>query len=153
VRYSFTRRLDTIRHCRARFGNTLFIYNAVRKPQEIGAEYGAFRYVPVKPVSFRCQVIDDTEAMFRPAVYGISDYVPINKESILPENIQPCNVLSMIGYYRNVARKGQQILVSGVLERVENVEMRETSFQAVVGTARSENERILPFSSRGGSWV
>jgi hypothetical protein len=145
--YTSTRRLDMVRHCRGRFRNTLFVYNAVRKPQEIEAKYGAFRYIPLQSVRFYCQVNDDKQAMFRPAVYGISNYVPIDEKSILAEDVQPSIVASMIGYYRNVVRKGQRMRVSGVLEQVENVETRKASFQVVVGTAMCEDEYIRPIYS------
>jgi hypothetical protein len=142
--YVFTKRLDMVRHYRGRFKDTLFVYNAVRKPQEIKVKYGAFRYSSLGPVKFYCKVNDDREAMFRPAVYGVGSYVPIDKESILTEDTWPDRVASMIGYYRNVARKGDRIRVSGVLERIENVKTREISFQVVVGTATSNDEYIWP---------
>jgi len=134
-----------IRHYRGRYRDTLFVYNAVRKPQEIRAKYGAFRYTPIKSVRFYCQVNDDNEAMFRPAVYGIDGYVPIDKESILTEGNTPSRIVSMIGYYRNAARTGNRVRVSGVLERVENVKTRKSHFQVVVGSATSEDEYVWPF--------
>lgn len=143
--YVFTKRLDMVRRYRGRFKDTLFVYNAVRKPEEIKTKYGAFKYSPVKRVKFYCEVNDDRESMFRPAIYGVTGFVPIDKESILTEGALPNRVVSMIGYYRNVARKGDRIRVSGMLERVENIKTRKTNFQAVVGTATSENEYIWPF--------
>jgi predicted nucleotidyltransferase len=56
----------------------------------------------------------------------------------------PENVVSMIGCYRNVARKGDEIKVSGMLERVEKTETGEVHHQVVVGTAESEEEHIWP---------
>ena len=56
----------------------------------------------------------------------------------------PKYVVSMIGAYRNVAKKGQKIEVSGMLERVENIESGKTYYQVVVGTGRMENEYIWP---------
>jgi predicted nucleotidyltransferase len=82
--------------------------------------------------------------MFRPAVYGVSNYVPIDKESILTDRTWPDRVVSMIGYYRNIARRGDRVRVCGMLERIENVKTRKISFQVVVGTATSEDEYIWP---------
>jgi len=50
----------------------------------------------------------------------------------------------MIGCYRNVARKGQHIEVSGMLERVENTKTGKITYHVVVGTAESEEEYIWP---------
>ena len=142
--YVFTKRLDMVKKYRGRFKDTLFVYNAVRKPEEIKEKYGMFKYFPVRQVKFYCEVQDDDEAMFRPAVYGVGNYVPIDRGSILAENTVPSSVVSMIGYYRNVAKKGDRIRVSGILERVEQVKTGKTTFQVVVGTAVSEDEYIWP---------
>jgi predicted nucleotidyltransferase len=139
--YVFTKRLDAVRQNRGKFKDTMFIYNAVRKPEEIKAKYGMFKYLPVKPIKLYCEVHDDREAMFRPAVYDVGDYGPVDGES-LAENAVPDRVVSMIGYYRNAARKGDRIRVSGMLERVERVRTGKTSFQVVVGTASNEDEYI-----------
>jgi predicted nucleotidyltransferase len=142
--YVFTKRLDMVRRYRLRFKDVLFVFNAVRKPEEIKTKYGVFKYFPVKPIQFYCKVQNDNEAMFRPAIYGVNGYVPIDKESVLTENETPNTVVSMIGYYRNVARKGDRVRVSGMLERVEQVKTRKTSFRAVVGSAVNEDEYIWP---------
>jgi predicted nucleotidyltransferase len=144
LNYVFTKRLDTVRRYRGRFKDTLFVYNAVRRPEEVITKYGMFKCSPVKQVKFYCEVQDDKEAMFRPAIYGVENYVPIDRDSVLAENEVPNRVTSMIGYYRNAARKGDRIRVSGMLERVKNIKTGRTSFQAVVGTATSEDEYIWP---------
>ena len=142
--YVFTKRLDTMRRHRGKFKDTLFVYNAVRKPEEIKVKYGMFKYFPIKPVKLYCEVLGDEEAMFRPAVYNIGNYVPVDRESVLDENSIPNRVVSMIGYYRNAARMGNRIRVSGTLERAERVATGKTSFQVIVGTASSEDEYIWP---------
>jgi predicted nucleotidyltransferase len=50
----------------------------------------------------------------------------------------------MIGCYRNVARRGDRVQVSGMLEQVENLETGEVFHQVVVGTGISEEEYIWP---------
>lgn len=144
LEYVFTKRLDMVRRYRGRFKDKLFVFNAVRKHEEVKIKYGRFKYFPVKPIKFYCEVKNDTEAMFRPAIYGVKNYVPINRESILTENMVPDKVNSMIGYYRNVAKKGERIRVSGMLERVEHAKTGKISFQVVVGTATNEDEYIWP---------
>jgi len=144
VEYVFTKRLDMVRRYRGRYKNTLFVFNATRKPEEIKTKYGTFKCFPIKPVKFYCDITDDREAMFRPAIYSIKNYVPIDKDSILAENTVPTKVISMIGYYRNVARKGERIRVSGLLERVEHTKTKKTKFQVVIGTATNEDEYIWP---------
>ncbi len=140
----FTKKIDHARKHRGRYNDRRFVYNAVRKYEEINAQHGKLKYTPVKNVSFSCEVVDDNENMFRPAIYPIKNYQPEDSASELANEMVPARVLSMIGYYRNVARTGDVIKVSGTLERVENVETGEQSYQVVVGTATREKEYIEP---------
>ena len=142
--YVWKNRIDAARRYKAKYKGKLSMYNAVRKKEEINPNYGLFRYSPIKQIEFRCKISDDAEAMFRPAIYRISDYEPTSVASKLKEATIPTFVVSMIGCYRNVARKGDTIRVSGMLERVENVETRNASYQVVVGTGVSEEEHIWP---------
>jgi predicted nucleotidyltransferase len=120
------------------------MYNAIRKPEEIKQKYGELQYTTVAPVDLTCKVKDDNEAMFRPAIYEIEGCNPRDKFLALPEGRVPKTVVSMIGCYRNVARRGDMIRVSGMLERAENLETGQVFHQVVVGTGTSEEERIWP---------
>jgi predicted nucleotidyltransferase len=140
----FTKKIDQARKHRGRYNDRRFVYNAVRKPEEINDPHGRLRYTPIKNVVFSCEVVDDNENMFRPAIYPIKDYQPLDLASELPEDQIPANVVSMIGYYRNVARNGDRIKVSGALERVEKIETGDTYYHVVVGTGIHANEYIEP---------
>lgn len=142
--YLFNNRLDAARRFKGRYRDKVFMYNAIRKPEEVNSRYGDFTYTPTVPVKFHCIVEDDGEAMFRPATYRIQNCEPANFPSRLPEDKIPKFVVSMIGCYRNVARKGDKIRVSGMLECVRKVETGETFYQVVVGTGTSEEEHIWP---------
>jgi predicted nucleotidyltransferase len=142
--YLFNNRLDAARRFKGRYKDKVFMYNAVRKPEEVNSKYGEFTYTPMAPIMFNCAVKDDGEAMFRPATYGIQDYEPTNSLSRLPDDKIPKSVVSMIGCYRNVARKGDRIRVSGMLECVRKVKTGDAFYQAVVGTGTSEEEHIWP---------
>ncbi len=136
----FTKKIDHVRKHRGRYKDRRFVYNAVRKYEEIDAPHGKLNYTPIKNVSFSCTVIDDSQNMFRPAVYPIKNYQPEDEASELTTEQIPEKVQSMIGYYRNVARTGDQIKVSGTLERVKYMETDHVSYQVVVGTATREKE-------------
>jgi predicted nucleotidyltransferase len=120
------------------------MYNATRKPEEIKTKYGMFRYSSIDPVRFECVVSDDTETMFRPAIYKIINYKPLDSSSELSIDKIPDRVVSNIGCYRNIARQSSQIKVSGKLERVEAIKTGNVSYQVVVGTATTEEEYIWP---------
>jgi predicted nucleotidyltransferase len=142
--YVFNNRLDAARRFKGRYMNKIFMYNAVRKPEEINSKYGEFKYTPINPISFHCKVKDDSQAMFRPAIYKIEDYKPTTAASTLPKEKIPELAVSMIGCYRNIAKLGDKIGVSGMLEQVENVKTGQVFYQVVVGTGTSEDEHIWP---------
>lgn len=137
-------RLDAARHFKGRCQGRIFMYNAIRKPEEITSKYGSHKYRPLTHVRFQCKVNDDSEAMFRPAIYQIGDYKPADVDSEIPKDRIPKLVVSMIGCYRNIARQGDQMRVSGMLERVENLETGGVTHQVVVGTGVNEEEYIWP---------
>lgn len=119
-----------------------FVYNAVRKPEEVNIRYGDYMYFPMRPIAFRCKVTDDNEAMFRPAVYQISEYQPLNESSQLERANIPQTVVSMIGCHRNAAGKSDTIKVAGILEQVKHVKTGKITYQAVVGSGTSEEEHF-----------
>ncbi len=90
---------------------------------------------------------DDSEAMFKPAIYKITDYQPLDPPFELEEKERPKKIVSMIGCYRNMARKGGKLKVSGALEKVENTETGKFHHQVVVGTGTREDEYIWPIRS------
>ena len=142
--YIFGNRLEAARRFQGRYNGKVFMYNATRNPEEVKTEYGMFRYVPIDPLRFECTVTDDSENMFRPATYKITNYKPLDSASELSIDKVPDRVVSNIGCYRNIARSNSQVKVSGKLERVEAVKTGDIFYQVVVGTATSEEEYIWP---------
>lgn len=142
--FVITRRFDRLRKHRGRYRDKIFVYNAVRKFEEIASKYGECRYSPVKPVTFLCKIVDESEAMFRPAIYQIENYKPLDSTSKLGKSEIPTKVLSMIGMYRNVGRCGDSVRVSGTLERVKSVNDGDLHYQVTVGTGTRHDEYIWP---------
>lgn len=142
--YIISNRLDARRKFQGRYKGKIFMYNATRKPEEIKTKYGMERFFTVDSLRFHCTVSDDNETMFRPATYKIANYKPLDPTSELSLDKIPDRVVSNIGCYRNVARKGNKIKVAGQLERVEETKTGAFHYQVVVGTAISEEEYIWP---------
>lgn len=142
LRYIIGNRLDAARKFKGKYQNRIWMFNAIRKPEESVPAYGSFRFEPLGPLTFEARVSDDMETMFRPATYRITDYKPLDDASELPSEKIPNVVISNIGCYRNVARKDDHIKVAGTLERVESTQTGAVTYQVVVGTATSEEEYI-----------
>jgi predicted nucleotidyltransferase len=144
LRYIFGNKLDRARKFKGKYRDKIWMFTAARLPEEITTKYGEHKFVPVSHLKFRCKVTDDSEGIFRPAIYGITDYSPENKQSEIPEDHIPDYVVSNIGCYRNIARTGEAIRVAGMLERVESIKNGALSYQVVVGSATTEEEQIWP---------
>ncbi len=144
VTYILTRRSDRLRKYRGKFGNQRFVYTAIRNFEEISSHYGEYRYLSIKPLVFSCKVVGDDEGMFRPAIYHIVNYEPLDSSSEIENENVPIKVVSMLGCYRNMARVGDALKVSGMLERVEKMETGEIHHQVVVGTTTWKEEYLWP---------
>ena len=142
--YIISNRLDAARKFQGRYKGKIFMYNATRKPEEIKTKYGMQKFFPIDTLRFQCTISNDRESMFRPAIYKITNYKPLDPTSELPLDKIPDRVVSNIGCYRNVARKNNEIKVAGLLERVEEITTGYIHYQVVVGTATSEEEYIWP---------
>lgn len=137
-------RIEATRKFQGKYQGKVFMYNATKKPEQITEKYGAYKYAALDPVLFKATVVDDTETMYRPAIYGISNYKPLDDQSEIDLDKIPIQVVSNIGCYRNIARCGSEIKVAGKLERVESTSSSEVFYQVVVGTATSEEEYVWP---------
>ncbi len=142
--YIISNRLDAARKFQGRYKGKIIMYNATRKFEEVKTWYGMTRFSSIDHVRFQSIVSDDTEAIFRPAIYKITNYKPLDPQSEVPFDKIPDRVVSNIGCYRNIARQGCEIRVGGQLERVEEIKTGAVHYQVVVGTATSEEEYIWP---------
>ncbi|MCX8154126.1 MAG: nucleotidyltransferase domain-containing protein, partial [Candidatus Bathyarchaeota archaeon] len=99
--YIVGNRLEAARKFQGRYKGKIFMYNATRQQEEVNTFYGMARFSSIAPVKFQCTISDDTENMFRPAIYKINDYKPSDAQSELPPDRIPDRVVSNIGCYRN----------------------------------------------------
>jgi predicted nucleotidyltransferase len=142
--YIIGNRLDAARRFQGRYQGKIYMYNATRQFEEVSVKFGQYKYTPLMSVRFQAVIDSDRETMYRPASYKISGYKPLDVESELSAEKIPMQVVSNIGCYRNIAKQGKEIKVSGRLEKVESLIDNQVFYQVVVGTATSEEEYIWP---------
>nr|MDO8100919.1 hypothetical protein [Candidatus Njordarchaeota archaeon] len=142
---------DTLRKNRFSWGNKRVIINATRSYDELRERFGEFIYRPTgRHISFISNVTNATESMFRPAIYAISKYEPLDQHSRLEEGMIPSETVSMIGEFRGIASKGDKIKVSGSLEKVTVAETEELDhYRVVVGSGQQKpQDEFISISSR-----
>ncbi len=144
MRYIFGNKLDRARKFKGKYQDKIWMFTAARLPNEVTDKYGQYRFFPVKPVKFQAVISDDSEAIYRPAIYRFKDFTPVDEQSKLSTDEMPTRILSNIGCYRNVARSGDKVKVAGLLEKMENTHTGTATYQVVVGTATTEEEQIWP---------
>lgn len=141
---------DTLRRNRFLWHDRRVVVNAIRSYEEIKEHFGDFTYQATRRhVSSKCLVTDDWESVFRPAVYAVSQHKLLSEDSRSEGESKPNQVVSMIGEFRGVASKGEEIKVSGSLERVIETRTREVHHYRIVvgsGEQKPQDEFIWPSS-------
>ncbi len=140
VEYLLETKYDRLRRNRGVYNSRRFVINATRQKEEIQEAYGDKTYVPVSEISFQARITDNTEAVFRPAHYKITDFVNLDSSS---QQAKPDEIVSMIGQYRDLADVGEHIRGKGLLEEVID-KRNETTYRIVIGSGRP-TEYIEPF--------
>jgi predicted nucleotidyltransferase len=142
---------DALRRNRFVWNKKRVVVNATRSYEELGEKFGDFVYQATdRHLSFTCEVIDDRESVFRPAVYRVSQYKPLDLGSDIEHEMVPCEVVSMIGEFRGIAFKGNRIKVSGSLEKVTVGKTGELDhYRVVVGSGQQKpKDEFISVSSR-----
>lgn len=134
---------DEYRMNKCMYKGRKFVYNGIRKEEEINNKYGQFKFSSIRPLHFYCDVVKSIEGMFRPAIYEVEEYFPADDDSLLIETHWPKQVVSMIGEFRDIVKKGDEIEVQGMLEKVEKVSSGESYYRVVIGSGRGR-EFIWP---------
>ncbi len=143
VEYFNENESDECRMNKGMYKKRKFVFNAIRKREEIHTKYGQFKFSPMRPIHFFSDVVESKERMFRPAIYNIEDYFPAEDDSLLIEDYWPSQVVSMVGDFRDIARKGDEVEVQGMLEKVEDLKDIQTYYRVVVGSGKGD-EFIWP---------
>jgi predicted nucleotidyltransferase len=142
----FENESDRLRNNKGLFEGTKFVLNAIRQYSEITETYGDYSYIRLQPVKLRCDVYDNQEAFFKPAIYGITNCCPALSSLNVDVNENPTKLVSMIGQFRGIARKGQSVQVSGMLEKVRSIN-GTIKYRVVIGSGEiGEEEYMWPIS-------
>ena len=143
VQYFFEEKADEFRMNKGKFEETKFVFNAIRKEEEIFEKYGQYIYQPTKRLNFICKIFEDGESNFKPAVYGIMEYEPLNADSILNSFEMPFELVSMNSQYRGIAKRGQVLKALGMHEKVINTKDNSIKYRVVVGSIGATLEEYL----------
>jgi predicted nucleotidyltransferase len=105
--------------------------------------YGQYRYQAIQPLHFKATIVNNSESIFKPACYQITNFAPLNAASQLPTKKIPNTLISMIGRYRNIVGNGCQIEAVGNLEKLIEQTNDTVGYRVVVGSASIGVEEYL----------
>jgi len=132
---------DKWRFNKCEYQGIKFVFNAIRELDQVKNTYDQVKYDPYYLVRGEAIISNNEESAYRPAIYEISGFKSLNCE-ISPE-IFPTRVVSMIGEYRDIAHKDQQIEFNGLLERVTDIKTKSHHYRIFIGS-ENEGEYIKP---------
>lgn len=143
LKYLFEDKTDTLRRNKGIYKGKKFVINAIRMREELTDTYGQYRYQAIQPLHFKATIVNDSESIFKPACYQITNYAPLDAASQLPIKKIPDTLISMIGRYRNIVGNGCQIEAVGNLEKLIEQTNDAVGYRVVVGSATIGVEEYL----------
>ncbi|NVM28235.1 MAG: hypothetical protein HWN65_05295 [Candidatus Helarchaeota archaeon] len=111
------------------FRDTRFSIHPIRNPEEIDEKYGDKTFVRKGQIEIQAK-LKDSEALFLPAKFEISDVDILNGENV--ENIR--EIISYEGLFDAAVEEGEKVKAKGELELVINNINGKQHYQIVIGS-------------------
>ncbi len=125
---------------RALYHNKQFSIHPVKLENEITEKWEDKIHKPIGMIKIKARVVDSSDSLFMPAVYIVEDVHILEG----PDPPKPINrIVSYEGLYFDIAEPGDEIIVQGKLEVVEELRKNETYCQVTIGT----------FEARGKDYI
>ena len=124
-----------------KFLQTDYFIRFVKDWDEVDEKYGDFHYVNVGYARVEATVVDDSESIFTPCVYKVSDVRVLEGPQI--GSVE--EIASFRGRFCEQARKGEVVIAQGKVERVrDNMQNREF-FRLLLGNKPSDYMILADF--------
>lgn len=126
-------RSETAKVLQGKFMGTDYFIRFVKDWNEIDERYGDVRYVNVGYAKVKATVVDDSESIFTPCVYKISDVQVLEGKKLEPIK----EIASFRGRFCEQARKNEVIIAQGKVERVVDSRQNREYFRLLLGNEPS----------------
>ena len=131
---------------RGMYRGKIFTIHPVKLENEVQESYGDKLYRGVGEVLIKAKIIDDSESIYLPSIYKVSDVKFLQGES---SNVNIEEIVSYEGFYRGIARKNDYVYVYGKLERVIDKKRDYEYYRVVIGSMELRGRDYI----RPESWV
>lgn len=133
-------RTESRKVLQGKFMQTEYFIRFVKDWSEIGEKYGDVRYVNVGYARVEATVVDDSESIFTPCVYKISDARVLEGPQIKPLE----EIASFRGRFCEQARNGEVVIAQGKVERVIDNKRNREHFRLLLGNKPSDYFVTIP---------
>jgi len=123
-----------------KFMGTDYFIRFVKDWSEIDEKYGDVQYVNVGYARVKATVVDDSESIFTPCVYKISDARVLEGPQIKP----PEEIASFRGRFCEQARNGEVVIAQGKIEHVIDNKRNREHFRLLLGNKPSNYFVTVP---------
>lgn len=137
--YEEARRLLSRRWNIGVFQGTYFSIHPVKIESEVNERYGDRIFRPRGMIRIIAKVVDDSEADFMPATYGVEDVRIL--EGRCEGDIR--EVVSYEGLYSGIASVGERIIAYGKLETVMDWRSSEVYYRVLIGSQEARGRDYI----------
>ncbi len=138
--------LEKIFHRRWNVGvydKTRFSVHPIRTKEEIREQYGDAKYEPYGFVKIKAQITDNSEAIYLPCKYKLSNVEILEGSKTLEVDITVEELVSYEGLYCDLAEKNEYVLAFGKLEKV--IYRNKEAFRVLIGSIDAHSkDYIIP---------
>lgn len=127
-------RTESRKVMQGKFSERDYFIRFVKDWSEISEMYGDVRYVNVGYARVKATVVDDSESIFTPCIYKVSD-VQV-REGPQMRSIE--EIASFRGRFCEQARKGEVVVAQGKVERVTDTRENREYFRLLLGNKPSD---------------
>jgi len=133
VRFEDFVRTESRKVLQGKFHQRDYFLRCVKEWNEISEQYGSVHYDPVGEAKIRATIADDSGMIFTPCTYLIVDVETVDGKKV--ESIR--EIVSFRGRFCEQARRGEQIIARGKVERVQKLDEKEY-FRLLLGNKPSD---------------
>ena len=131
-------RTDSRKISHGKFMEKHFFIRFVKEINEISEQYGCIIYNPEGNARIRATIVDDSEALFTPCCYRVTNVEILNGTKVEPIE----EIVSFRGRFCEHAKSGESVIAEGKLERVQQ-EGRKDHFRLLLGSKPSDHMILI----------
>lgn len=117
---------------KGKFKNTPFSIHPIKIENK--EDYCEKQYSSLSLIACKAKVIDASESIFMPGKYKVECKL---------KGIEISEIVTFEGFYAGIAEEGEEILVKGKLEKIEDKNRNESYFRIVVGSLEANGEDYI----------